>query len=146
MNDCLLESENFQITKSDNNKYLLLPVTKTQQAEKFVLKECGKDIDSLTQVLLSYFTLTHTQISSSFLPFFDFQQIKFENRKKINSKNYLSPNFLTNLTFTFIFSVSHCTSMSGSWKKFRLEARKGVYKGVGWRCLLVSFIKCELEG
>jgi hypothetical protein len=41
MNDCLLESENFQITKSDNNKYLLLPVKK--QAEKIVLKECGKD-------------------------------------------------------------------------------------------------------
>ncbi|CRK89088.1 CLUMA_CG002574, isoform A [Clunio marinus] len=40
MNDCLLESENFQITKSDNNKYLLLPVKKQQQAEKFVLKEC----------------------------------------------------------------------------------------------------------
>ena len=42
MNECLLESENFQITKSDNNKYLLLPVKK-QPAEKIVLKECGKD-------------------------------------------------------------------------------------------------------
>ncbi|KAG5670101.1 hypothetical protein PVAND_000384 [Polypedilum vanderplanki] len=39
MNDCLLESENFQITKADNNKYLLLPVKKPS-AEKIVLKEC----------------------------------------------------------------------------------------------------------
>lgn len=42
MNDCLLESENFQITKAENNKYLLLPVKK-QPTEKIVLKECGKD-------------------------------------------------------------------------------------------------------
>lgn len=71
MNDCLLESENFQITKSDNNKYLLLPVKK-QQAEKFVLKECGKDIDSDT----SYpsFTHTHTHTHISFSSFF---KIKF---------------------------------------------------------------------
>lgn len=46
MNDCLLESENFQITKADNNKYLLLPVKK-QPAEKIVLKECGKDYDKM---------------------------------------------------------------------------------------------------
>ncbi|XP_070502982.1 longitudinals lacking protein, isoforms F/I/K/T-like isoform X1 [Chironomus tepperi] len=39
MNDCLLESENFQITKAENNKYLLLPVKK-QPTEKIVLKEC----------------------------------------------------------------------------------------------------------
>lgn len=58
MNDCLLESENFQITKSDNNKYLLLPVKK-QDVEKFVLKECGKDIDSHTKLLsLTYTTNT----------------------------------------------------------------------------------------
>lgn len=69
MNDCLLESENFQITKSDNNKYLLLPVKK--QAEKFVLKECGKDIDSDTNYLLSLsHTHTHTPIHISFLLFF----------------------------------------------------------------------------
>jgi hypothetical protein len=93
MNDCLLESENFQITKSDNNKYLLLPVTKTQQAEKFVLKECGKDIDSLTQNLLSYFTHSHTHAKLiSFLPFLIFNEHKNKIRKPKNPKNYLSPN------------------------------------------------------
>lgn len=71
MNDCLLESENFQITKSDNNKYLLLPVKK-QDIEKFVLKECGKDIDSYTQK--PSFTHTHT---SHFLLFFE---IKFAKK------------------------------------------------------------------
>ena len=80
MNDCLLESENFQITKSDNNKYLLLPVKK-QQAEKFVLKECGKDFvkhkSSLTHI--------HT-------PPFHFS-LYFRNkiRKCGKLKNYLSP-------------------------------------------------------
>lgn len=75
MNDCLLESENFQITKSDNNKYLLLPVKKQQQ---FVLKECGKDFDNRN--LLS---LTHTHKHISFL----FSRIKFARK----TRNYLSP-------------------------------------------------------
>lgn len=53
LNDCLLESENFQITKSDNNKYLLLPVKKSDNTtEKFVLKECGKDISDTSYLLL----------------------------------------------------------------------------------------------
>lgn len=56
MNDCLLESENFQITKADNNKYLLLPVKK-QPAEKIVLKECGKDFDKMNNSH-SHFTTT----------------------------------------------------------------------------------------
>lgn len=78
MNDCLLESENFQITKSDNNKYLLLPVKK-QQAEKFVLKECGKDIDSDT----SYpsFTHTHNHLSTHII-FFIFYEIKFAKNSR----------------------------------------------------------------
>lgn len=70
MNDCLLESENFQITKSDNNKYLLLPVKKQQQ---FVLKECGKDFDNRN--LLS---LTHTQ--THLISFFE-NKIRKKNQK-----------------------------------------------------------------
>lgn len=115
MNDCLLESENFQITKSDNNKYLLLPVTKSQQqqAEKFVLKECGKDIDSLTQISsFLFYTLTHTQsISFHFLLFF---KIKFERKLK----NYLSPNFHP---LTLPYSVSHC-SIQCSELHFSIDA------------------------
>lgn len=62
LNDCLLESENFQITKSDNNKYLLLPVKKSDDTtEKFVLKECGKDI-SETQVIFFFLHYTHKNI------------------------------------------------------------------------------------
>lgn len=71
MNDCLLESENFQITKSDNNKYLLLPVKKQQQ---FVLKECGKDFDNRN--LLS---LTHTQ-TTHLISFFE-NKIRKKNQK-----------------------------------------------------------------
>jgi hypothetical protein len=56
MNDCLLESENFQITKADNNKYLLLPVKKPS-AEKIVLKECGNENN-----MIPHFTYTHTQL------------------------------------------------------------------------------------
>ena len=104
MNDCLLESENFQITKSDNNKYLLLPVTKTQQQqEKFVLKECGKDIDSQTQI--SSFLLLHTHthaISFHFLPFFS----KKNKIRKKKLKNYLSHhNFTLSLHFILCLIV-----------------------------------------
>ena len=50
LNDCLLESENITISKSDNNKYMLLPMKKQQQQqEKFVLKECGKHDFSKTK-------------------------------------------------------------------------------------------------
>lgn len=87
MNDCLLESENFQITKSDNNKYLLLPVKK-QQAEKFVLKECGKDIDSHTHTIPSFI---HSHPHTSFLPFFE---IKFARKlKNIFSHQFHTRNF-----------------------------------------------------
>lgn len=55
MNECLLESENFQITKADNNKYLLLPVKK-QQSEKIVLKECGKNFINKICSSLTYIT------------------------------------------------------------------------------------------
>lgn len=79
MNDCLLESENFQITKSDNNKYLLLPVKK-QQPEKFMLKECGKDFDNRN--LLS---LTHTHTPTHLISF-------FENKIRKKTRNYLSPH------------------------------------------------------
>jgi hypothetical protein len=43
LNDCLLESENIQITKKDD-KYLLQPIkSESKQASvKFVLQECGK--------------------------------------------------------------------------------------------------------
>lgn len=91
MNDCLLESENFQITKSDNNKYLLLPVKK-QQPEKFVLKECGKDFDNRN--LLS---LTHTHTHISFL----FSRIKFARK----TRNYLSPQPSTHISL-FMFLLT----------------------------------------
>lgn len=92
MNDCLLESENFQITKSDNTgKYLLLPVKKTQQqqAEKFVLKECGKDINSMTEIVFFPHLLKNTYTQTLNLISFFFE-IKFVKKK---SKNYLPQNF-----------------------------------------------------
>ena len=50
LNDCLLESENIQITKKDN-KYLLQPTSaKTENMQKFVLKECGKFLKKLRQI------------------------------------------------------------------------------------------------
>jgi hypothetical protein len=61
MNDCLLESENFQITKADNNKYLLLPVKK-QPAEKIVLKECGKDLNDKNSLI--HISPKHQKIDS----------------------------------------------------------------------------------
>lgn len=58
LNDCLLESENITISKSDNNKYLLLPMKKQQQQqEKFVLKECGKNDFSKTKTKKTHFSL-----------------------------------------------------------------------------------------
>lgn len=65
MNDCLLESENFQITKADNNKYLLLPVKK-QPAEKIVLKECGKDNKQIyNDIRKIHFIITHNQTTTT---------------------------------------------------------------------------------
>lgn len=65
MNECLLESENFQITKADNNKYLLLPVKK-QSTEKIVLKECGNEIsDKLTSLSFIMNHIKNNKISLS---------------------------------------------------------------------------------
>lgn len=61
LNDCLLESENITISKSDNNKYLLLPMKKQQQQqEKFVLKECGKHDFSKTKTKKNTFFIMYT--------------------------------------------------------------------------------------
>lgn len=58
LNDCLLESENIQITKKDN-KYLLQPTTvKAENTQKFVLKECGKFLKYEKKNFLS-FTIFH---------------------------------------------------------------------------------------
>ena len=56
LNDCLLESENIQITKKDN-KYLLQPTSKAENMQKFVLKECGKSLKKINSNLS--FTIIH---------------------------------------------------------------------------------------
>jgi hypothetical protein len=103
MNDCLLESENFQITKSDNNKYLLLPVKKQEQTEKFVLKECGKDMDSDTVFYHSH-TFSFSFSDNYFL---------FDNKIRKNFKqNYLS-HHVSN-----VLNVIHQTIISCNTLKF----------------------------
>lgn len=117
MNDCLLESENFQITKSDNNKYLLLPVKK-QQAEKFVLKECGKDIDSDT----NYPSFTHTHTHTHFI--FFFFKIKFAKKTQ--------KLFVTN------FHIYHTQS---PYKSFHYVS---IGKKISFSCLSVETLNVGL--
>lgn len=67
LNDCLLESENIQITKKDN-KYLLQPTTvKAENTQKFVLKECGKFLkyEKKISFLSPFFIILPTKSHSS---------------------------------------------------------------------------------